>query len=664
MESAVNYIIESSLSLGLMVMLYRAWFKRQPVMWFNRLYLLLALLVSVSVPLIHYTLKQPAHQVNMLPEVQVGTGYELLETVVVWGAKTQLSFVEKLQQLPWLKLIYLTGIVMLISKLLIGLLKIRWHRQKGVAQNNAGFLLVDTRNQLGPFSFFNILFINQNQYKADEIKVIIDHELAHIKLKHTYDILLLELILIVQWINPFAWLLRHDLKEIHEFQADQYTLQAGTNPAQYRELLVIQALGTRVDLGHNFSQSLIKKRLKMMNSKNNKSLSIFKPLAALMMVAILIMAFGYDEPMFPPPPPPTKDTPVTDLLLGDNTTANFIDTIAPPPPPVPSEKLVPPPPPPIETDTTVYSQTEVMPEFPGGMSRLMEFLGTSIVYPKEAMQKKITGKVFVYFVVDKKGKVVNAKITRGVDPLLDQEALRVVNSMPAWKPGTQGGDPKNVSYTLPINFALTVNATSNEKLAFVEQMPEFPGGQTKLMEYMRTNVKYPTAAMEKNQTGKAYVSFDVMEDGSVQAVKIEKSTGYELLDNEAIRVVSAMPKWNPGKQQGEAVKVNYVVPIAFALKDKNYGVIVIDDMGIKTSELFLQNITIDKNMNKTVMSGIVHDNNKTPLKNASVVVAGSTRGTITDEFGKFQIELQPGDEKLTISFVGKETKEIPISSTK
>ena len=105
-------------------------------------------------------------------------------------------------------------------------------------------------------------------------------------------------------------------------------------------------------------------------------------------------------------------------------------------------------------DTQVFFIVEDMPEFPGGMAALQKFIAQSIKYPVIAQENGIQGKVFVNFVVNTDGSVTNAKIARGVDPSLDKEALRVVMSLPKWKPGRQGGKPVRVSYTVPINFQL------------------------------------------------------------------------------------------------------------------------------------------------------------------------------------------------------------------
>lgn len=102
----------------------------------------------------------------------------------------------------------------------------------------------------------------------------------------------------------------------------------------------------------------------------------------------------------------------------------------------------------------VYEKVDQMPEFPGGIEQLKVYISDHLVYPPEASKKKIQGKVFVSFIVDKEGKVTNAKIVRGVDPLLDKAALKVISELPKWKPGENKGKLVNVAYTIPVKFAL------------------------------------------------------------------------------------------------------------------------------------------------------------------------------------------------------------------
>lgn len=229
---------------------------------------------------------------------------------------------------------------------------------------------------------------------------------------------------------------------------------------------------------------------------------------------------------------------------------------------------------------TVFVVVEEMPEFPGGELALRNFIGSTVKYPYNAVKENIQGRVFVSFVVKSDGTVANAKIVRGVHPLLDQEALRVINLLPVWKPGKQRGQAVNVAYTIPVQFALEGDKNAIQALPFpapkigtqrpdgvyivVEEMPEFPGGELALRDFMMHAVKYPADAIKDSIQGKVFVTFVVKADGTVGDTKIARGV-HPLLDKEALRVVSLLPAWKPGKQKGEAVPVSYTVPVKFAL---------------------------------------------------------------------------------------------------
>ncbi|MEI7423613.1 MAG: TonB family protein [Prolixibacteraceae bacterium] len=229
---------------------------------------------------------------------------------------------------------------------------------------------------------------------------------------------------------------------------------------------------------------------------------------------------------------------------------------------------------PVQRKDGVYLVVEEMPEFPGGEMALRNFIGENIKYPVEAKEKGIQGKVFVTFVVNSKGKVENAKIARGVDPSLDNEALRVVGQLPEWKPGKQKGEAVSVSYTVPINFALdnkkpgeqvsTSNTGDEQVFVVVEEMPEFPGGELALRNFIAENIKYPAEAKSKGIQGKVFVTFVVSKTGKTESAKIARGVD-PLLDSEALRVVASLPEWKPGKQRGVNVNVSYTIPVQFKL---------------------------------------------------------------------------------------------------
>lgn len=238
----------------------------------------------------------------------------------------------------------------------------------------------------------------------------------------------------------------------------------------------------------------------------------------------------------------------------------------------------------IESDS-VYVKCDKYPEFYGGKDSLIQFLSRNLQYPEEALQKGITGKVYVKFIVDRFGKLKNPSVVRKtfvrVDTMgqrsslnssdsiclkLTEEALRVVQIMPQWNPGMVKGDIVNAWFMLPFSFELPSKVPEKlEPYVIVEEMPEFPGGQDALLSYLMRSIIYPVEAQRKREQGTVYLRFIIGVDGSVQSVQMFRSSGSILLDNEAIRVVSKMPKWTPGKKSGKNVPVSYTLPVRFSL---------------------------------------------------------------------------------------------------
>lgn len=148
-------------------------------------------------------------------------------------------------------------------------------------------------------------------------------------------------------------------------------------------------------------------------------------------------------------------------------------------------------------------------------------------------------------------------------------AIKILYSrMPKWQPGEKDGKTLDLrgdivftNKNTPIQFA-----PEEQVYMVVEQQPEYPGGMNELMKYLRSNIKYPAESFEKGSQGRSYIQFIVEKDGSVSNVEVIKSSGDSLLDAEAMRVVSSMSKWKPGKQRGEDVRVKMTLPVAFILQ--------------------------------------------------------------------------------------------------
>ena len=238
-----------------------------------------------------------------------------------------------------------------------------------------------------------------------------------------------------------------------------------------------------------------------------------------------------------------------------------------------------------QEEDEVFQVVEEQPMYPGGMQELMKYLQKEMKYPKEAQDKGIQGRVIVQFVVNKDGSICEANVVKSVDPLLDAEALRVINAMPHWTPGKQRGEPVRVRFTIPVAFhlaeatapkaselkqAATAKTTGStvdgeEVFLVVENLPEYPGGMQELMKYLQKEMKYPKEAQDKGIQGRVIVQFIVKKDGSIIEPEVVKPVD-PLLDAEAVRVVNAMPKWNPGKQRGQAVNVRFTLPVMFRLQ--------------------------------------------------------------------------------------------------
>ena len=222
-----------------------------------------------------------------------------------------------------------------------------------------------------------------------------------------------------------------------------------------------------------------------------------------------------------------------------------------------------------EEEILCYMVIEDMPVFPAG--NVQKYISGHLNYPPEAVRKGVTGKVFVHFTIEKDGRVDSVKVARQVHPLLDAEAVRVISNMPKWKPGRQYGMSIRVSYTVPVHFSRELLDSlrrdsvvdKNDIFCYVtEEMPVFP--YNSLSTYIAERLKYPEEARKQKIEGKVFVSFVIDTTGLVTNVKVMRGV-HPLLDAEAIRVVEALPRWEPAKQRGKKVRVSYTVPVQFSM---------------------------------------------------------------------------------------------------
>ena len=365
--------------------------------------------------------------------------------------------------------LYIAGVILLLGLFIFRIIQIVMKINRNKVEQGQGFKLVLLDKETTPFSFLNYVFVSRNLLNEAGYSRMLAHELEHVRQGHSFDVIVLEILTAFQWFNPFMWLLRRAIRENHEFLADQAVLNSGASRGEYKQLLLNQFIGGQLVIANNFNYSLIKNRIKMMSKIKSSKLATTKTVIGILVAAALIIAFACEQKESVTLEKPAETTATLSIseegkiqITGPKETIEKLKSLTSDTgidiqmdslgnavmlkkAPVKNQDI---------SGEEIFFIVEEMPDFPGGDTALRQFIANSVDYPKIAVEKGIQGKVYVTFVVTKDGSVANATIARGVDPSLDKEALRVVNSLPKWKPGKQRGVAVNVSYTVPINFKL------------------------------------------------------------------------------------------------------------------------------------------------------------------------------------------------------------------
>ncbi len=537
------YILQSALSIAIFYMFYVLVFRKEGYFRFNRYYLLLAVSVSLLLPFFQFkpgglipVVAESGFTLNPVHDLMRFTLDEVVITANGVSNETSNIVTPGFSFLSITLYIYIIGVVIASLIFLIRLIRM-WSLVRSNPKVKRGNLVcVITKEDTPAFSFLNYIFIDKRLMSdKTELEKIIGHELSHIRNWHSYDLLFVELMQIIQWFNPVFHLLKKAIKENHEFMADNDVVSGYTDPMEYGRLLMEHSTQIKsFSIAHNFSYSLLKRRLMMINKVKNPVRFSFKLLWVLVALNLVFFACsGPDTETF---------VEQNDIQQDKQAMDNNTET----------------------TEFDVFTVVEDMPEYHGGMQALMEYLGSNIVYPESAKEKGIEGRVLINFIVDTDGSIKSVNVIRGIYEDCDNEAVRVVSSMPKWKPGKQKGVPVKVSYNLPIKFTLQDSA-KDTIYDVVDVMPEYSGGKKEMFSYLSNNIKYPEAAIRKGVTGRVFVSFVVEKDGRINNAKIIRGIGSGC-DEEALRVVNAMPNWTPGKNKnGEPVRVKFNLPIKFAL---------------------------------------------------------------------------------------------------
>lgn len=407
--TSFDYLFKASLYLLLFYGCYWLLLRRTTFFALNRAYLLGALVVALLLPFAEVPEQATTVRVMTLPTIVVGT--ESPATVDSITFPTILG---------WL---YRIGVVIMLLRLALQLRAVFRLIGHGQVEKQATYILVRLPDDAVPsFSFGRYLVLNQTD-TLNQPDALMRHEEAHIRQRHTVDVLFVELIRAAFWFNPVLWLYKCALQEVHEFLADRVVSRSLVDQPDYARLLVSYALDvpTAALTTPFVSFSNLKRRIYMLQKPATSRRALISYAAILIPTALLWMCTQTENDV----------KPLSETLIKKQNNLPMPDV-----------------------NDEIFTVVEKQPEFPGGMEELTQFISQNLRYPEAAQKAKVQGRVFVSFVVNKEGAISDVQILKGMGFGTDEEAIRVVKQMPRWKPGSQDSQPVNVRFNLPIQFNL------------------------------------------------------------------------------------------------------------------------------------------------------------------------------------------------------------------
>ena len=592
------YILKSSVCLVLFYLFFRLLLSKETFHRFNRMALLGVLFFSLLIPCIEVTTR---HQVEV--QQAVLSIEQLLLMAELEATPANVGAVQETPAISWVQivlLVYLAGILFLACRNIYSLICLfrLIHSGKHEKLEKGGTLVVHNQ-EIAPFSWMKYIVISRKDLEENGREILI-HEMAHIHHRHSVDLLVADICIFFQWFNPGAWLLKQELQNVHEYEADETVINEGVNAKEYQLLLIKKAVGTRLySMANSFNHSKLKKRITMMLKEKSNPWARLKYLYVLPLAAIAVTAFArpeisekmeeisavkvndlaeiVQEKVLQDTVKVSKDEKKDDLVVSG----------------VKSKE---------EEEIVIFEVVEQMPEYPGGMSALQKYLSEKIA--GSPMKGKAGGRVMVGFTVAETGKIKDVRVLQSDEASLNQEAERIVSEMPDWIPGKQRGRPVPVKYTVPIRFGNIRFAENKQPLIFAD-------GKEISMDAME---KLDPSTIE---------SFSVLKDSASIKVYGKRGANGVILVN---------------TQRGSKTKI----------QNKEIS--------------FSQKTTSTDAVPDFPVSGTVVDEQGRPKAGVSIIVPNTNHGTITDINGHFSLKAMK-DGNLWFSFIGYKPVKASVSST-
>jgi len=589
MNRIITYLAESGVCLLVFFMFYLGVLKRETCFQYIRFYLLTAIFFSFLLPLIDFPFptNQTALPTFIYPKEPVyinNTPTKIADGKATGSASFKWQY--------FFFFVYGLGVWAFAFRLLKLLYKLHQfirNHPPTAGYADAGVKIIETQGQMPTFSFLHYIFWDNHQHlNALEKQQILQHEMVHVQQKHSYDVLLLEVLRIVFWFNPLLYFYKKALTTTHEYLADARVLQS-VNQREYAALLVKQVFN-KIDfpIGNFFNKSLTSKRLQMIMKKDYRSSKI-KTFLAVPVLGLVTYFLAY------------CNVPVNKVIpnrVNLAATSEFNQTTQP------------------TTDTGL-----VAPQFPGGEKAMYNYFLSELKFkPVYLKNNKVIGTAMI-IKLDAAGNF-EKQATHSQDSEFQQEINRVINKMPQWRPAQKNGQSIPATYALSLAYiddsspsrinpdpskqkttfdpqgnpvfssdfimistqrprtpedSVVVNVKKSDKdlktkiksdsnivFTFVEHPATFPDGEAALQRFIKENLKYPPAAKTNNISGLVILQFVVDTEGKLKNFEVLKKLGYGT-EEEALRVAKLFPAFTPAKQNEILVNYKYTLPVRFDL---------------------------------------------------------------------------------------------------
>ena len=673
------YILKSSVCLVLFYLFFRVLLSKETFHRFNRVALLGVLFLSLLIPFIEVTTNHQVEvQQTMLTIEQVLLMAEMEPATVDATGGVAVYEVASLSWIEILLLVYLAGIIFFACRNLYSLIRLfrLIHSGKREKLEN-GTTLVVHEQEIAPFSWMKYIVISRKDLEENGREILI-HEAAHIRHRHSIDLLVADICIFFQWFNPGAWLLKQELQNIHEYEADETVINEGVNAKEYQLLLIKKAVGTRLySMANSFNHSKLKKRITMMLKEKSSPWARLKYLYVLPVAAIAVTAFA--RPEVSDKVEKISSVKVNDLaaIVETKVAESAGDTTKPA-----DVKYVP-----AEVrkqlkGTSVFEVAEEMPEFPGGgMSAFMDYIKTNMRYPASAKENGTQGRVTVQFVVDEDGSIKDSKVLRSVDKDMDAEALRLINTMPKWKPGRQKGQPVAVKFTVPVMFRLDDDKLEKTSSANGITVEGYAGNGKEPLYIVDGKEVTPSvmSALNPDKIERVTVLKDKSatdlygEEGQngVVLITLKQGTpgmvirrGNEVAENAKVQHKSSLDLIKTVYIDGEKVDLGTKTIDDLIPAENIEGIEVKKEAGGK-GEIYIttkKTKAVEKTIAKGNMKveGKVVDEQGEPVIGAAVLIEGTTTGSVTDVNGNFVLSVPSKDAVVVVSYIGMATGKVKV----